>query len=240
MTVRTAGARGRVNEQRERGKARVFVWPEDPAQVSVTDIDFEALAHVLANCCRRGGRMRHYHSLAAHAVIVSEEIEALDGLEGEDRRTLALHALVAGAASAWFRGVAPLDGEGAGSARAAEPGSRTGPGRIARLATGIEAAVREAAGLDPVLDEERAELLRLVDRMAAAAESRDLLEDGAPGAGIAFPPLKRRIRPLPPDKATEAWLKRFRALGGRTDRAAPANSAPAADNGSEKPDAGDA
>ena len=46
----------------------------------MTDIDFEALAHVLANCCRRGGRMRQYHSLAAHVVIVSEEIEALDGL----------------------------------------------------------------------------------------------------------------------------------------------------------------
>ena len=226
MTARTAGARGRVNEQR--GEARVFAWPEDPAQVSVTDIDFEALAHVLANCCRRGGHMRHYHSLAAHAVIVSEEIEALDGLDGEDRRTLALHALIAGAASAWFRGVAPLEGEGAGSARAAD--------RIARLAAGIEAAVREAAGLDPVLDEERAELLRLVDRMAAAAESRDLLEDGAAGAGIAFPPLKRRIRPLPPDKAAEAWLNRFRALGGRTDRAAPGKSAPAADNGSEKSD----
>ena len=173
MTVRTAGARGRVNEKG--GEARVFAWPEDPAQVSVTDIDFEALAHVLANCCRRGGHMRQYHSLAAHAVIVSEEIEALDGLDGEDRRTLALHALVAGAASAWFRGVAPLDGEGAGSARAAD--------RIARLARGIECAVREAAGLDPVLDEERAELLRLVDRMAAAAESRDLLEDGATSRG---------------------------------------------------------
>ena len=230
MTVRTAGARGRVNEKR--GEARVFAWPEDPARVSVTDIDFEALAHVLANCCRRGGHMRQYHSLAAHAVIVSEEIEALDGLEGEDRRTLALHALVAGAASAWFRGVAPLDGEGAGSARAAD--------RIARLARGIECAVREAAGLDPVLDEERAELLRLVDRMAAAAESRDLLEDGAPGGGVAFPPLKRRIRPLPPDRAAEAWLDRFRALGGRTDRPAPANCAAAADDGSDKPDAGDA
>ena len=238
MTARTAGARGRADEKA--GEARAFAWPEDPAAVSVTDIDFEALAHVLANCCRRGGCMRQYHSLAAHAVIVSEEIEALDGLDGEDRRTLALHALIAGTASAWFRGAAPLEGEGAGSARAAEPGSRTGPGRIARLAAGIECAVREAAGLDPVLDEERAELLRLVDRMAAAAESRDLLEDGAAGAGIAFPPLKRRIRSLPPDKAAEAWLNRFRALGGRTDRAAPAKSAPAADKGSGNPDAGDA
>ena len=232
MTVKTAGARGRTTDGKG-SEARVFAWPEDPEAANVTDIDFEALAHVLANSCRRGGHMRRYHSLAGHAVIVSEEIEALDGLDGEDRRTLALHALVAGAASAWFRGVAPLDGDRAGSARSAD--------RIARLATGIECAVREAAGLDPVLDEERAELLRFVDRMAAAAESRDLLEGGGTSrsAGIAFPPLKRRIRPLPPDRAAEAWLERFRALGGKTDQPAAAKSAADAGAGSGNPDAGE-
>ena len=245
MTGKTAGTRRRAEDGRT---GRPLAWPDDPAEVAVTDIDFEALAHVLANCCRRGGHMRHYHSLAAHAVIVSEEIEALDGLDGEDRRTLALHALVAGAASAWFRAISPFEGEWAGSARAAEPGSRpkgrdrsrTGPGRAARLAAGIEAAVREAAGLDPALDEERAELLRFVGRMAAAAESRDLLEAGAPGAGIAFPPLKRRIRPLPPDRAAEAWLKRFRALGGKTDRPVATKIAADAGNAPGQPDAGEA
>ena len=66
-----------------------------------------------------------------------------------------------------------------------------------------------------MLDEEQAELLRFVTRMAAATESRDLLEGYAPGgAGVAFPPLKRRIRSVPPDKAAEAWLARFRALAG--------------------------
>ena len=145
--------------------------------------------------------MRGYHSVAAHAVVVSEEIEALDGLAEEDRRTLALHALVADAPSAWLRGAAP------GSQRAMD---RTG-----RLASGIESAVRETAGLDAVLDEEQAELLRFVTRMAGAAESRDLLDGNAPaGAGVAFPPLKRRIRPMPPDKAATAWLARFRALAG--------------------------
>ena len=180
---------------------RPLVWPDDPEHVTAAGIDFEALAHMLANRCRRGGRMRHYHSLAAHAVIVSEEIEALGGLAGEERRTLALHALIAGAASAWFRG------ECTGSARAAD--------RTARLASGIEAAVREAAGLDAAPDGEQSELLRFVARMAGAAESRDLLGDEAPvGAGIAFPPLKRRIRPLAPERAAAAWLARFRALAG--------------------------
>ena len=184
-------------------------WPGDPETVTAADIDFAALAHVLANTCRRGGCMRGYHSVAAHAVVVSEEIEALDGLEDQDRRTLAFHALVADAPSAWLRGAAP------GSQRAAEPGSWSGPGRTGRLATAIEAAVREAAGLDAVLEEEPAELLRFVTRMAAAAESRDLLDGNAPaGAGVAFPPLKRRIRSIPPDKAAESWLARFRALAG--------------------------
>ena len=182
-----------------------LAWPDDPDSVTAETIDFEALAHVLANTCRRGGCMRAYHSVAAHAVVVSEEIEALDGLDEEDRRTLALHALLAAAPSAWLRGRWP------DSQRAAE--------RAGRLATGIEAAVREAAGLDAVLDEEHAELLRFVTRMAAAAESRDLLEPGSgsgPGsAGIAFPPLKRRIRSVTPEKAADAWLVRFRALAGK-------------------------
>ncbi len=175
-------------------------WPDDPETVTAADIDFEALAHVLANTCRRGGCTRRYHSLAAHAVIVSEEVAGLDGLGQEERRTLALHALIANAPSAWLRGGQP------DSQRAAE--------RAGKLAAGIETAVREAAGLDAVLDEERAELLRFVTRMAAAAERRDIMDDAPASAGVAFPPLKRRIRSIPPDKAAEGWLARFRALAG--------------------------
>ena len=176
-------------------------WPDDPETVTAADIDFEALAHVLANTCRRGGCIRRYHSVAAHAVIVSEEIAALDGLGEEDRRTLALHALVADAPSAWLRGRLP------DSQRAAE--------RAGKLAAGIETAVREAAGLNAVIEEEQAEVLRFVTRMASAAERRDIMEDASASAGVAFPPLKRRIRPIPPDKAAESWLARFRALAGQ-------------------------
>ena len=197
---------------------RPLNWPDDPETVTAGDIDFEALAHVLANTCRRGGCCRQYHSIAAHAVIVSEEIEALDGLGEEDRRTLALHALIASAPSAWLRARVP------DSQRAAEPGSRSGPGRAGKLATGIETAVRAAAGLDAVLDEEQAELLRFVTRMAAAAERRDIMEDAPASAAVAFPPLKRRIRPIGPDKAAEAWLARFRALAG-TPTEGPADAA---------------
>ena len=203
------------------GGERPLAWPGDPETVTAADIDFEALAHVLANTCRRGGCMRGYHSVAAHAVIVSEEIEALDGLGDEDRRALALHALVADAPSAWLRG--------------AGPGSQRAMDRTGRLASAIEAAVRGAAGLDAVLEEEQAELLRFVTRMAAAAESRDLMEGTPLGAGIAFPPLKRRIRPIPPDKAAEAWRARFRALAGDAalGRGRMAGAEPAGSGGAE-------
>ena len=204
MTTKTAAA--------ETGKTqRPLDWPDDPETVTAAGIDFTALAHVLANTCRRGGCTRLYHSIAAHAVIVSEEIEALDGLSDGDRRRLALHALVADAPSAWLRARSPDSG------RAAEPGSKSGPGRAGKLAAGIETAVREAAGLDAVLEEEQAELLRFVTRMAAAAERRDIMDHAPAGAGVAFPPLKRRIRPVMPDKAAEAWLARFRALAGDRD-----------------------
>ena len=217
MTAGTDEAR-----RRRANTERALHWPGDPETVTGADIDFEAPAHVLANTCRRGGRMRHYHSAAAHAVIVSEEVEALDGLGDEDRRTLALHALIMDAPSAWLRGGSP------DSQRAAE--------RAGRLASGIEAAVREAAGLDAVTDEEQAELLRFVTRMAAAAERRDLLDGNAPaGAGIAFPPLKRRIRSVPPDRAAEVWLARFRALAGPEDERRRRIAARA---GGERPDAG--
>ncbi len=181
------------------GDDRPLAWPGDPEQVSAADIDFAALAHVLANTCRRGGRMRHYHSLAAHAVVVSEEIGALQGLTADDRRTLALHALLAGAASAWLRDLP------AGAARGAD--------RAGRLAAAVERVLREAAGLDPVLGEEHADLLRFVGRMAASAESRDLLDgtDLSDGA-LAFPPCRRRIRPLAPERAARLWLGRLEDL----------------------------
>ena len=170
-----------------------LAWPGDPEGIAAADIDFEALAHVLANTCRFGGRTREYHSLAAHASIASEEVEALDGLGADERRKLALHALIADAPSAWLRG---------------EPSSSQ---RAAKLAAAIEAAVREAAGLDPMLDEDSAELLRFVFRMTAAAERRDFADADA-GPGAAFPPLRRRIRAVGPGRAAKLWLARFRAL----------------------------
>ena len=177
-------------------------WPGDPEQVETADVDFEAVAHVLANTCRWGGRTRRFLSLAQHALAVSEEIEALDGIPDSDRRAVALHALLGNARAAWL---GDDDGTDPASARAAS--------RARAQGERIDRAVREAAGLSPEAPEEWGELLRLVVRMTDAAERRDL----GVGAGAPFPPSRRTVRPMPPEQAAEQWLERFRQLAGHPD-----------------------
>ena len=177
-------------------------WPGDPEQVETADVDFEAIAHVLANTCRWGGRTRRFHSLAQHALTASEEIEALDGIPDADRPAMALHALLGNARAAWL-GDEDSSGDLASAkaaARARAQGER------------IDKAVRETAGLAPEPPEEWAELLRFVARMTDAAERCDL----GVGAGASpFPPLRRTVRPMAPEQAAERWLARFNELAGR-------------------------
>ena len=176
-------------------------WPGDPGQLEAGDIDFEAVAHMLANTCRWNGRTRRFLSVAQHGLIVSEEIEDLDGIPDEERRALGLHALLADAGTAWLGGE---DGADTVSARAAA--------RARAHGARVDRAVREAAGLEAEPPAERAELLRFVARMADAAERRDL---GVGGGGSPFPPLGRTVRPLAPEAAAERWLERFRTLADR-------------------------
>ncbi len=173
-------------------------WPGDPEDVEAGGVDFEAVAHVLANTCRWGGRTRRFLSVAQHALTASEEIEALDGIEDGDRRSLALYALLTDARAAWLG-----DGEGE------SPASTRAAARARTHGETIDRVVREAAGLDPEPPQEWVEVLRFVDRMTDAAERRDL---GAGAGGFPFPPLRRAIRPLAPEAAAERWLARFREL----------------------------
>jgi len=184
-------------------------------------VDFEALAHVLANTCRRGGRLGRFHSLAAHAVLVSEAIEDLGGPEAGEGRTVALHALLADAGVAW------LGAEAAESQRGAE--------RLKRLRETVDRAVRDAAGLGGEPSPEEAELLRFVVRMAEAAEDRDIPgARGGAASAVSFPPLPGRIRTVEPDRAARLWLDRLRDLrdGSESGRSATAPSPGGSRNGS--------
>ena len=184
---------------------RRLVWPGDPEALTAEAVDFEAVAHVLANTCRRGGRLRRYHSVAAHAVLVSEAVETLGAWETEDGRRVALHALLADAGVAWL---------GAGASAASQRGSE----RLKRLRETVDGTVRESAGLRGGLSPEEAELLRFVGRMAEAAEDRDIpgARDGAAPA-VGFPALDLRIRTVEPGRAARLWLERLRALSGPRD-----------------------
>ena len=185
---------------------RPLSWPGDPESLTADAVDFEALAHVLANTCRRGGRLRRFHSLAAHAVLVSEAIGNLGEPEAGDGRTVALHALLADASIAW------LGAEAAASQRGAE--------RFKRLRETVDRAVREAAGLRGEPSPEQSELLRFVARMAESAEDRDI-----PGArcgaapAVSFPPLPGRIRTVEPGRAARLWLDRLSELREPRDAA---------------------
>ena len=175
-------------------------WPGDPERGADIDVDVEAIAHVLANTCRWDGRTQRFLSLAQHALTMSGEIEALEGIAGEDRRCLALHALLVPARAAWL-----------GDEEAGLPASAKAAARARALGAAVDRAVREAAGLDPEPPEDWSEVLRFVALMTDAAERRDM---GVGGARTPFPPLRRTIRPMAPEAAAERWLARFRDLAG--------------------------
>ena len=206
---------------------RPLDWPGDPESLTAEAVDFEALAHVLANTCRRGGRLKRFHSLAAHAVTMSEAIEDLGRPACGDVREAALYALLSEASVAW------LGPDAAPSRRPTD--------RLRRLCGRVEAAVIEAAGLRAEPSKEAAELLRFIARMAEAAEARDVpgASDSA-ATSVVFPPLDRRIRLLDPARAARLWIERFYDLkrppvaGGS---AAAPHTDEAGESNEEKPDA---
>ena len=187
-------------------------WPGDPAALEGGGVDFEALGHVLGNTCCRGGRTRRFYSVAQHALTVANAVQALGGLEDEDRRQLTLHALLGEAWRAWLAEPKAADT----SAKALE--------KHTRERAAVQRAVLEAAGADPELPPSWSQALGLTRRMAEAALVRDLADAGidrdATDGGPLFPPLKERTRPLRPDKAAERWIEALATLRAQALRAA--------------------
>ena len=192
---------------------RTIRWPGDPAGLTPEAVDFEAVAHVLGNTCCWGGRSRRFYSLAQRAVTVSGAVAKLGGMTGADRRVLCLHALLGNAGQAWMGAIAGTRPPGKGS-----------DARLPDAATVLR-KVLEAAGAEPDLPGSWRQALELTQRMAEAAVYRDLadagMDRGAQRGGPQFPPLKERVRPLPPDRAAKQWLERFEALRGPGGRQAP-------------------
>lgn len=194
-------------------RSRMLRWPDDPATLTVEGVDFQALAHLLANTCCWGGRSRRFYSLAQHAVTVSAAAERLGGMNEKDRHVLSLHALLTDAWRAWLPGQ-EADGQ---SAKASE--------KKRRGVAAVQRTVLEAAGVEPDLPGSWIQALELRQRMAEAAVCRDLadaeIDPGTRDGGPLFPPLKERIRPLPPDRAANRWLERFESLRALCSRQSP-------------------
>ena len=201
-------------------RSRTLRWPGDPATLTAEGVDFQALAHVLANTCCWGGRSRRFYSLAQHAVTVSAAAERLGGMNENDRHVLSLHALLADAWRAWFRD------------KAAAGGSEKRPDRARRDVAAVHRTVLEAAGVKPDLPGSWMQALELRQRMAEAAVCRDLadaeIDPGTRDGGPLFPPLKARVRPLAPDRAAKRWLERFEALRALCGARAPGGGQPQA------------
>ena len=202
MVVTTNNPTSQRGKRKSGDSRQTLHWPQSVDGLTAKQVDFNALAHVLANICRWGGRTKRFFSVAQHAVLASREIEAL--ADPKKQRRLALFALLSEARVAWLGDVFCI---GPVSTRIEE--------RVRREGAVIDRAVREAAGLQKGPTAEEAELLRFVGRMLEAALRRDFPEAGVlKNAGAAFPPIRRRIRPRDPGQAAKAWLKRFEELTG--------------------------
>ncbi len=203
---------------------RTIRWPGDPAGLASEAVDFEAVAHVLGNTCCWGGRTPRFYSLAQHALTVCTAVQALGGMDGENGRSLALHALLADAWRAWLPEPSGADG----SAKAMD--------KHKREREAVQRAVLEAAGAPAELPESWDRALELTRLRVEATLVRDLaggdVDRVAQRGGPLFPPLKKRTAPVRPDVAAKRWLEALRTAAQRAaESGAPGSGAQAPGGG---------
>jgi len=173
----------------------------DPEGINIRDI-----AHSLANQCRWTGHTRSFFSTAQHCVIVSRIVEerflAEDGRRTARARQLAMDGLMHDSSEAYLSDIArpvkrhPDFG----------PFYKTAEDRLQR-------AVSERFGLSWPIPEEVLE----ADDACMWAEKRDLMPHDE--QDVVFDGVHAgRIRPWLPHRAEQAFLNRFRELGGEVPR----------------------
>ena len=187
---------------------RTIRWPGDPAELTPEAVDFEAVAHVLGNTCCWGGRTVRFYSLAQHAVTVCTAVQVLGGMDDENGRALALHALLGDAWRAWLPDRTGADA----SAKAMD--------KHKRERDAVQRSVLEAAGAPAALPQSWDRALELTRLRVEATLVRDLagadVDRVAQRGGPLFPPLRKRTAPMRPDVAAKRWLEALRAAGVRT------------------------
>ena len=162
-----------------------------PALVDLTDI-----AVALSHTCRFGGHVTHFHSVAAHSVLVSEFVEAsLEHLDAARRRQGAALGLLHDASEAYLGDVCrPL------KRLAAMDGYR-------RLEVEVTEAIWQRFDLWGAFQDEALTLaVRVADDRLCRIEQRDL-------QGVHYPDPHPVIRSLRPRDARALFLERAAALG---------------------------
>jgi hypothetical protein len=162
----------------------------DPDQIELADI-----ARALGNQCRFGGHCERFYSVAQHCVIVSELVEH-EGGSAED----ALAGLMHDAAEAYLGDLPhPIKHRsqlGAAFREAEKP---------------LERVIRDRFS---IADSSIA--LKRIDRALLATERRAFSAEGWDWPELAgFQPLDLELEAWPPDKATEAFIRRFAELDAR-------------------------
>lgn len=164
--------------------AEIDVCDPDPAA-----IDIDVIARGLSNCCRFGGQVVHFYSVAQHSLHCSEIVSD----------AFALEALLHDAAEAIIHDITT-------------PLKRQLPDYQV-IEARMDAAVRARFGLPPVMSAQVA----FADRVLLATEWRDIKgRDPAEldGRGEAIRPETWTIRPYAPAVAHTLFMDRFNELTG--------------------------
>jgi uncharacterized protein len=171
-----------------------------PTELEPRDIDPGDIAHALSNQCRFTGHCKRYYSVAQHCVHVSLELLGpVNVTSPTSERGLMLAGLLHDATEAYLMDLA--------SPIKALPEFAPFKAIEKKIAAAIEARF----GLHPgALSDAR---VKTVDRRLLATEARDLMR-GAFNLDTAIEPYRWEVTPWSPERAREAWLNQFYALGG--------------------------
>jgi len=156
----------------------------DYANPSPEQIDINDIAIALSRECRYAGHLREFYSVAQHSVICSAIVD-------DD---LALEALLHDASKAYLKDItSPL--------KALLPDYKTIEARF-------DAVIRRRFGL-PELGSEQ---VKKADIVVLATEIRDLIEPGMIRPPLGVTPMQLKIAPEQPERARDAFLRRFHYL----------------------------
>jgi hypothetical protein len=168
-------------------------YPADPRP---EDICIDDIAQGLSNCCRFGGQVHEFYSVAQHSLLVSEEVARQGGSTRE-----VFHALLHDASEAYIHDI-------------------TWPLKHCDEMAGyrdIEKRVEAAIAVRYGLDDNMPEIVKLADNSLLATEKRDIVDRGENTSTEGWrqgniAPLKCRIMPMNILAVRQSFLNQFARL----------------------------